>query len=253
MRPLIRVLLSTLYLLLATTAFAKESALRVGLSPDYPPLAYKQDGKLTGIEVLAAKNLAAQLGREARFVEKPFSELIPALEAGEIDIIMSGMTITPERAQQVNFSKPYMDAGQMAIIRFADAGRFAFKGAIFRPGARVAIQQGTATEKFATQHLSKAEITLTQSLDESFAALQQGKVDFMVHDAATSWLLPQDRNRQDLMSLNHAMTDEQLGWAVAKDNTALLTAVNQQLDAMQKSGMMRAIINTWIPVTVEVK
>ena len=253
MRPLIRVLFSTLCLLLATTAFAKESALRVGLSPDYPPLAYKQDGKLTGIEVLAAKNLASQLKRDVKFVEKTFDELVPALQAGEIDIIMSGMTITPERANLVNFTKPYLDAGQMAIIRFADAGKFAFKGAIFRPGAKVAIQKNTATEKFARQHLPNAVISEEESLEDCFAALKQGKVDFMVHDAATSWMLSQDRDKQDLMSLNHAMTEEHLGWAVAKDNPALLDAVNKQLDAMQKSGMMRAIINTWIPVTVEVK
>jgi ABC-type amino acid transport substrate-binding protein len=247
-----QLLLITGLLTLTSNAFAKDS-LRVGVSPDYPPLAYKEQGQLTGIDVTAAEVLGKQLGRDVKFVETDFNQLIPALQAGEIDIIMSGMTITTERSEKASFSKPYLSAGQMAIIRFDDAGRFAFKGAIFRPGARVAVQKHTTGEDFATNRLKDAVITPCDSSDEAFALLKSGKVDFFLHDAATSWSLATDRNKQDLMSLNTELTDEQLGWAVKKDNQVLLQAVNQQLDSMQKSGMLRAIINKWIPVTVEVK
>lgn len=244
-------------LLLLTGIFASNASakdvLRVGLSPDYPPLAYKEQGQLTGIDVAAAEVLGKQMGRSVEFVEKGFNQLIPALQAGEIDIIMSGMTITPERSEKASFTKPYLDAGQMAIIRFSDAGRFAFKGAIFRPGARVAVEKHTTGETFANSKLQDATITTCASSDEAFALLKSGKVDFFLHDAATSWSLATDKTKQDFMSLNNAMTDEQLGWAVRKDNQALLQAVNQQLDVMRKTGTMRAIINRWVPVTVEVR
>lgn len=251
MRQLARFFLLASCLSLAFTTSAKE-ILRVGLSPNYPPLAYKDQGQLAGIDVAAAEVLGEQLNRKVEFVEKDFTQLIPALQAGQIDIIMSGMTITPERSEKVSFSKPYLSAGQMAIIRFADAGQFGFKGAMFRPGARVAVQKNTTSEQYAAESLKNAEITLCDSSAEAFSLLKRGKVDFFVHDAATSWLLATDRTKEDLMSLNTELTDEKLGWAVKKDNTALLQAVNQQLGIMQKNGMLRAIINRWVPVTVEV-
>jgi ABC-type amino acid transport substrate-binding protein len=252
MRPFARFLLLISCLTFALGTFASE-ALRVGVSPDYPPLAYKDHGDLTGIDVAAAEVIGQQLKRKVQFNEMRFEELIPALEAGKIDIIMSGMTITAERSQRVTFSKPYLNAGQMAIIRFADAGHFGSKGAMFRPGARVAIQKGTTSEDFANQYLKNASITLCNSSDEAFALLKSSKVDFMLHDAATSWALATDKNKQDLMSMNTELTDEKLGWAVNKNNQALLQSVNQQLDIMQGNGMLRAIIRKWIPVTVEVQ
>lgn len=251
MRFTARLLLLASCLAIAFGVSAKEP-LRVGIAPDYPPLAYRDGGELTGIEVAAAEVLGQQLDRKIKYVEKDFSALIPALQAGEIDIIMSGLSITPERSQQVQFSKPYLQAGQIPIIRFADAARFSFKGAIFRPGVSVAVVQGSTGELFARKQLQQAKVVSTASISEAFSLLKGGQVDFLLHDAPTSWSLANDKRYEDLISLNHALTEEQLGWAVRKDNNALLQDVNTQLDWMQKNGMLRAIIRKWIPVTVEV-
>ena len=251
MHTLLRLILLVCTVSLAATAGAKE-ALRVGISPDYKPLAYREKGDLIGIEVAAAEVIGKQLGRKIQYVEMDFPALIPALEAGKVDIIMSGMTITPARSERVAFSNPYLDAGQMAIIRLNDAGRFGFRGALFIPGARVAVQKDTTGEDYARQSLSNAAVTHCASSEEAFQLLKSGKVDFFVHDAATSWSLATERDKDDLMSLNQALTDEKLGWAVRKDNPVLLQAVNEQLALMQQNGMLRAIVRRWIPVTVEV-
>lgn len=252
LRQITKILFLTGCFILSGQALAKE-ALRIGISPDYPPLAYKDQGQLTGIDVAAGEVLAQQLGRKAEFVEMNFRQLIPALQAGKIDIIMSGMSITPERSQQISFSNPYLSAGQMAIIRYADAGRFGYKGVLFRPGARVAIERGTTGEDFANKSLPNAELSRCDSIGEAFAKLKGGSVDFVVHDAATSWSLATDTSRQEFMSLNNELTDDKLGWAVNKNNPELLQAVNQQLGIMQKSGTLRAIVNKWVPVTVEIE
>ncbi len=252
MRQLTRLLLLLTSLALASTALAKE-ALRIGVSPNYPPLVFKQDGQLTGIEIAAGETIAQQLGRKPEFVELAFNQLIPALQAGKIDIIMSGMSITPERSKLVDFSNTYLSAGQMAIIRYADAGRFGYKGTLFRPDARVAVVKGATGETFANGNLHNASISHCESISEALAKLKSGSVDFVIHDAATSWSLATDASRQDFMSLNNELTEERLGWAVNKGNNTLLQAVNQQLSNMQRDGMLRAIINKWIPVTVEVE
>lgn len=251
MRQFIKLFLLLASFALAGSAFANQ-VLRIGVSPNYQPLAYKQDGQLTGIDIAAGETIAQQIGRQAEFVEMPFNQLIPALQAGKIDIIMSGMTITPERNQLVSFSNPYLSAGQMAIIRYADASRFGYKGTLFRPDARVAVVKGTTGDNFASNNLRDAVVSRCDSINEALAKLKSGSVDFVIHDAATSWSLATDTSRQEFMSLNNELTEENLGWAVNKGNNVLLQAVNQQLAIMQRNGMLRAIINKWIPVTVEV-
>lgn len=251
MRHALGILFLVSSLCLAPSVLAKD--LRVGIAPDAPPFAYLENGKLTGIEVAAAESLGKLLNRDVEFIETAFPELIPALESGKIDIIMSGMSITDDRSQRVSFTKSYMDAGQMAIIRFEDAGRLGFKGSIFRPGSKVAVEKGTTGEAFSSQHLRKAEVTVYATLAESLDKLRQREVDFLIHDAPVSWSLANNRDTQDLMSLNHAMTEEHLAWAVSKNNPELLTAVNKNLDELQSRGIIRAIIKQWIPVTVEVE
>ena len=131
---------SLLYSLLACAGpggFEAETGsppLRVGISPDQPPLAFRQDRDLAGIEVDFARELARALGRRVRFVELDWKALIPALERGDVDVVMSGLSITPERAERVLFATPYMRAGQLALIRSADLARFGSPAALRRGG-----------------------------------------------------------------------------------------------------------------------
>src|SRR5262245_47052573 len=85
-----------------------QPALRVGIAPDYPPIVFKQQGRLTGLEVDCARGLEAELGRHVELVELDWDALIPALESGQIDVIMSGMSITEARARRVRFVSRYL-------------------------------------------------------------------------------------------------------------------------------------------------
>lgn len=240
-------------LLLTSAVVSAAPALRVGVSPDLPPMSYRDNGHLSGIDIAAAESIGKLMKRDIKFIEKKTADLIPALQAGEIDIIMSGMPITPETSEKVGFTNSYIDGGQMAIIRFNDAGRFGFKGAMFRPGVRIAVEKGSRGETFSEQHLQNAKLTHCDDSREALQKLKAGEVDFVVHDAATSWALANNKDMQDLMALNNPLTEEHIAWAVAKDNTALLQSVNEQLSYMQKSGILKAIIRKWVPVTVEVQ
>ena len=91
-----------------------KSQFRIGISPDYMPLAYKDATVgLVGVEVDFANQLGKDLGKTIVFVETPFPELIPSLLEERIDIIMSGMSITREREKRVNFTDSYVTIGQM--------------------------------------------------------------------------------------------------------------------------------------------
>ncbi len=97
--------------------YPEKETLRVGISTNAPPLVYKAGGKLRGLEVDFARQLGKYLGRKVQFVELKWKKQIPALEKGRIDIIMSGMTITPKRQYRIAFAKPYMRSGQILLVR----------------------------------------------------------------------------------------------------------------------------------------
>lgn len=240
-------------LLLTSTFVSAKPPLRVGISTDHPPMSYRDNGQLSGIDIAAAESIGKLLKRDVKLVEKQAPDLMPALQAGEIDIIMSGMPITPENSEKISFTDSYIDGGQMAIIRFNDAARFGFKGAMFRAGTRIAVEKESRGEIFTGQHLQNAKITPCENINTALQKLKNNEVDFVIHDAATAWSLANNKDTQDLMSVNTLLTEEHMAWAVKKNNGDLLQAVNEQIAYMKKSGILNAIIHKWIPVTVEIQ
>lgn len=245
-----KIILTVLITVGAVSAMAAE--LKVGMSPDYPPLAFKQEGRVVGIEPDNIKALSNLLGQQMRVVEMPFAKLLPALQAGEIDIIMSGMSVTEERAKQVVFTDPYMEMGQMAIMHTDKVARFAKPWSIYGEGVRVGVEPSTTGAAYAESELKDAEIKYFADPDAAFVGLRNDVIDLYIHDAPTSWQLAKGGDNADLISLYTPLTNETLAWAVRKDDARLAVEINSALAKMKANGTLRYILNRWIPVTVEV-
>lgn len=223
----------------------------VGVNPSYKPLAFKHQGKLIGIEPETAAAVGKQLRREILFKELEWEALIPALERGDIDVIMSGMSVTKERRQRVDFTDTYLEIGQMAIIRLADIDTLRFPGALFDRGRAVGVEPQTTGESYAKEFLTAATLKPYNNPQDAFSALRAGEIDYYIHDAPTSWEIAQSRNLDDLMPLYRPLTQESLAWAVRKGDSTLLTQLNQALSALTNSGTVGLIQNRWIPVKVQ--
>ena len=239
-----------LFLLMSVVTHA--DTLRVGLSPDYPPLQFKEGGNLMGIEVDNAHAVSKILGKRVKFVELPLQELFGALEKGEIDVIMSGLSVTAEREQQVAFVEPYMKVGQMAIMHISRAGRFASQWAMFQPGVRVGVEPDTTGAQFAAENLTDADVAFYADAEQAFAALRSGDIDLYIHDAPTSWRLATGKGEDDLISQYRELTDERLAWAVRPGDIKLESELRSALRQMKRNGTLDYILNRWIPVRVEV-
>lgn len=224
----------------------------VGLNPEYRPMAFRHDGQLDGIEPMMAMAVGKMMGREVVFKEMEWVQLIPALEKGDIDVIMSGMSVTDARKQQVDFTSSYMEIGQMAIIRMKDIGSLSLPGAMARPGRTVGVEPGTTGETYAKEHTA-AVVKYYDNPAQAFEALRKGEINYYIHDAPTSWKIAQSPQYSDLMPLYRALTKEQLAWAVKKGNKALLDELNLALGELTRNGSVGLIQNHWIPVKVEVK
>ncbi len=243
---------STLISILFFTTHSFADPLVVGVNPYYRPLVFKENDKLVGIDPTTAIEVGKLLSRKIEFKEMDFEALIPALKTGEIDVIMSGMSVTKERKQQVDFSDAYLEIGQMAIISMSKIGSLSFPAAIFDEGRSVGVEPGTTGESYAKEFLGTASIKTYTDPNQAFAALRSGEIDYYIHDAPTSWKIGQSSDHSDLMPLYRSLTEEQLAWAVKKGNTALLNDLNKALAKLKAEGRINAIQNYWIPVKVEV-
>jgi ABC-type amino acid transport substrate-binding protein len=242
-----------LLLVLTMSAATSAQSLKVGIATNFPPVAYEQDGKVVGVEADNIRALGGLLAQKLEVVELPFVDLIPALRSGKIDIIMSGMSITAERQQQVTFTQPYLKAGQMAILHRDKIARFSQPWAIYAEGVRVGVEGGTTGAAFAKRELADAKIVFYESPEAAFQGLRSDQIDLFVHDAPTSWGLATSKTDGDLISLYSPLTEEHLAWAVRKDDAALAARLDSALRTLKRNGTLRYILNRWIPVTVTVQ
>lgn len=252
---LIFLLLALMFQLGNAADNALPSTLRIGTSASYPPLTFKQDGQLQGVDVDLARAVGENLKIETRVMEMPWEELIAALNDNRIDVIMSGMSITDERSKRVLFTEPYMKIGQMALIRSADLVKWSQPRAVFARGARIGVKTGTTGEAFARTTLPDAVITSFTGIDEGTDALAGNKVDIFIHDAPTIWRLAANTATQKagLMGLYRPLTDEYLAWAVRLQDEGLANALNQSLATLKNDGTLGRVLGKWIPVQVKVR
>lgn len=235
-------------------AQAGTAPLKVGVATNYPPITFSEKGVPTGVEADIARQMERQSDLKFVLIPMEFATLIPALQKEQIDIIMAGMSITPEREALVNFTQPYLRVGQMALIRERDLPSLGGPRRIEQTGRRVGVVYGTTGHAYAVKSLPEARVVPFESTPQGVAALERGEIDYFVHDAPTVWHFGADPALQGkgLMGLYDPLTDEQLAWAVRKEDTSLRDRLNAEFDRMLRNGTLSAILDKWIPVRVEV-
>jgi ABC-type amino acid transport substrate-binding protein len=233
--------------------------LRVGIATNYPPLAFKRDGKLTGIEVDFANKLGLALGRPVVLVETPWDDLAKALlEDKTIDVVMSGTSITERRKERVDFTDPYLQVGQMVLIRQEDFPRLRDAAALDQPDVRVGFISNTTSQQYAREHLKKAKLEGFPDADAGEAALRADTIDAFIADAPAVWRVSGGLMAKEtqLRGLYAPLTKEELAWAVRKGDDKLRAQLNTVLAQWKKDGTLDDIVDDWITVkrtTIEVK
>ncbi|HSB96493.1 MAG TPA: transporter substrate-binding domain-containing protein [Spongiibacteraceae bacterium] len=234
----------------STALAAADAPLRVGTAADTPPLAFQQDGKVIGMEADFAKLLQTQLGRPLQFQILPAAELLPALQRGDIDMVMSGLVITDARAQQVDFVQPYLQAGQMAIIRIDDVLRFRSPASLLQGGFRAGFVVNSPGAEYVKAQMSAATAVPCANAEECLQSLLSKRIDVFVDAASTSWLIATQPRYGALLSFYRPLTEEPLAWAVNKSNGQLRERLDAALQSMRQTPMFEHILNRWIPVRV---
>jgi len=220
--------------------------LRVGITPDYPPLIFQIDGKVTGVESDLAQRVARSLGRPLTFVPMKWEDLIPALLGGRVDILMSGMTITPLREMHVAFTDPYFRGGLLACMRADDEPLYPSAERIRGTRGNVGVIPGTSADAYVSRHFPNARRMAIAQVEHAALELKTRKIDLFVADGpAVVWLV--SRHEADLAGFWEPLARENLAWGVRRGDTELLTAVNALLAQWKKDGTLRAVLLHWLP------
>ena len=229
-----------------TPVAPKKLPLRVGINPSYPPVVFKLDRKIRGVEIDLATMLGRKLGRRVRFVELRWQRLIPTLVAGNIDIIMSGMTITESRKYQIDFSEPYLKTGQMAALRIKDKGYYPTTESVLKTNANIGVVRGTTGDVFTEKNIPNARPLRLTKVQDAPSEFKRETIDLFIYDApAVLWLV--STNEGELTNLSETFTEEFLGWGVRRDDKKFLNQVNGILQTWKQDGTLDQVLDRWLP------
>ncbi|AFJ46340.1 histidine ABC transporter substrate-binding protein HisJ [Shimwellia blattae] len=226
-----------------TTAFAAiPETLRIGTDPTYAPFESKNaKGELIGFDIDLAKELCQRINTKCTFVENPLDALIPSLKAKKIDAIMSSLSITEKRQQEIAFTDKLYAADSRLVVK---------KGSPVQPtiaalkGKRVGVLQGTTQETYGNEHWAPrgVEIVSYQGQENIYSDLVAGRIDAAFQDevAASEGFLKQPVGK-DYQFGGPSIKDEKLfgvgtGMGVRKDDTELRAALNHAFAEMRKDG-----------------
>ena len=222
----------------------KSGTLTVCSDVPYPPFEDFDKSSPTGfkgfdVDIISA--IAKDIGLKLAIKDSDFDALQSGLllNSGQCDLGASAMTITDERKKRLGFSDPYYDSQQSLLVPVGSD----IKSIADLAGKTVGVQKGTTGETYAKEHVKGAKKIVSMKDDGTeFQALKAGTVDALLQD------LPVNLNHTadgKFTIVEQYKTDEQYGFAVKKDNTGLLDAVNGALKKLKDSGSYQTIYNTY--------
>jgi polar amino acid transport system substrate-binding protein len=220
--------------------------IRIGMMGDYPPLnLLDNEDRNVGLEPDLAEALAATLGVKLVVVNKPFSELLPTLESGAIDAVMSGMTMTPARNMDVAFAGPYFISGKALLTRSATVAGFDAPAELNSPEFKLTVLAGTTSQTFAANAMPKANIIPAESYEAAVAMVIDGSANAMLADYPACVTALMRNPGQGLLSLVAPFTFEPIGIALPANDTLFVNLVENYLKSLEGTGLLTKLREKW--------
>lgn len=227
---------------------------RIGTSGTQPPLtATTKDGTLIGFDIDLAAQLAHAMGVRLTLVPMAFAELLPSLQQGEIDMVLSGLTITPERNLKVAFVGPYLVSGMSILTREKTMTRLRRPDELDTPKVTLAALRGSTAETFANENVPRAKLVLVDTLDEGVEQVRKGKVDALLADHPFCLVAVYRYPSDHLQTLETPFTFEPLGIALPPSDPLLINWTQNTLADLDDSGAILDMMYSWFEEDAWVK
>lgn len=223
----------------------------VGMEVAYKPFEYFQDGQVVGFDVDVAKHVADALRVKLKTVDAAWAGILPALLEKKFDVVLSGMTITADRMKKVNFSQPVAVGSVVFLVRKNDDK---INKADDVSGKVVATQLGSIGDRVAKQFQAKlvaagkpgySNFKLYDAFPETYLELSNGRVDAVAGALPVLQSVVTERPGRYKIVTGIQDIEAYLGMAVRKEDESLLKFVNEQIDALKKSGKLAQLQVKW--------
>jgi polar amino acid transport system substrate-binding protein len=220
--------------------------LLVGTTANQPPLTAKsKEGEIIGLDADLARLIALNMGVKVKFVTMPFAELLPALQAGKVDMILSSMSMIPGRNLKVAFIGPYFVSGKGILTKTKTIAALQEPAGLNNPSFRVAALSNSTSQKMVEENAPKAKLVTAKSYDEAMELLLGDKVDVMVADYPFCALTAYRYRDKGLTAGQARLTYEPLGIAMPED-ALLMNWVQNFLIMLNGSGELKRISEYWM-------
>ncbi|MBW1788510.1 MAG: transporter substrate-binding domain-containing protein [Deltaproteobacteria bacterium] len=223
----------------------KKGELRIGTTANQPPMtARTKAGKIIGLDVDLAELIAMNMGVDVKFVTMPFSELLPAMHAGKVDMILSAMSMLPERNLKVAFVGPYFVSGKGVITKTKMIASLQGPDGLNNPKFKLAALKGGTSEMFAEGAAPKAQLITTTNYDEAVNLLLADKVDAIIADFPFCALTAYRYKDKGVIAGDAPMSFDPLGIAIPED-TLLLNWLQNFMMMVSGSGALKRLTDRW--------
>ncbi len=221
----------------------KEGKIVIGTDATFPPFEFlNENGEIVGFDIDLGTEIAKDLKVNAEFKNIPWDELFFALERGEVDLILAGVTITLERAEKMDFSKPYFNAGQIIVTKKEKLDLIKTPEDV--RGKTIGVQRNTTGEEKAKELTDPSLVIGFDDYQKAIEALIEDRVEIVLVDFPTGVeLVKKDPN---LTLIGEPLTNEFYGVVVKKGEKALLEKVNTTIDRLKTQGILKDLERKWL-------
>jgi polar amino acid transport system substrate-binding protein len=218
----------------------------VGTTASMPPFNMKNaSGEIIGYEIDLAQYFSNSLGVKLRFETMPFVDLLPALEEGRVDMVMSGMTMTADRNARVAFVGPYFVSGKSFLTKLQTVATVDNPSEVNNGDWTFTALEGSTSQVFVEQLLSRANFVAVKTYDDAIQMIRRNEADALVADypvCALNALLYQD---EGFIFLPTPLTYEPVGVALPADDPLFINWVENRLMTIEGSGIMEELLTYW--------
>ena len=225
--------------LLSITCNAAEKIITMGTSADFPPFEYLQKSEIVGIDVEIAKKIAQSQNCELKIKDMSFNNVLVEVINGSVDLGISGITKTEERAKKVDFSYNYFTASQKAMVK----DNSDIKSVKDVKGKKIGVQLGTTGDHYCTDK-KLGDVTRYDKYTDAVSALSNEIIDVLVLDGFTADQIA--KKNKDFYVIPESLTEESYCIAVKKGRADLLQSINKVIYEMKQNGELDRIVESYM-------
>lgn len=232
------------------------NTLKIATNAEFEPYEFMEDGEYVGFDIDLMQAIADKLGKEIEYQNMDFDGVVGAVQSGTCDIAISGLTVTPKRAESVNFSTAYIEAAQFLIVNAADdtfTGTTKEELEAQLAGKAIGVCAGFTGEKYVTGDesmgyagIADAEVVVFDNISLAVTALKNGNIDAVVMDDLPSVnVASTDENKDAIKTIEVALTVEEYAIAVQKGNDELKAEIDTAMQELIDDGTVDTLLAKW--------